>query len=158
RFLRERVFAIVLLLPLRVRQSLDALQPIRDLDQIRSFLTGPAPIAIFDIPWLPIYLALVFLLHPWLGFAATLGAIVLILLMGLTEAKSREPTQIMARTAAARHAFAEAARRNAEVIRSSALTQNVIKRWDKLNETHLAAQLQAADVSGGLGAVSRVLR
>ena len=158
RFLRERVFAIVLLLPLRVRQSLDALQPVRDLDQIRAFLAGPGPTAIFDVPWLPIYLAMVYLLHPWLGLLATFGAVVLVLLTVLTEIKSREPAQASARNTVARHTFLEAVRRNTEVIHASGLGRNILGRWDKLNEKHLAAQLEASDVTGSLGAVSRVLR
>src|SRR5262245_30957117 len=85
RRLRERVFAAVLLLPLRSKEGHNGLQPVRDLDQIRAFLSGPGPIALFDLPWMPIYLALVFLLHPLLGLAAAIGAALLITLAILTE-------------------------------------------------------------------------
>ncbi len=52
-------------------------QPLRDLDQIRSFLTGPGPISIVDLPWIPVFLFVCFLIHPWLGLASLAGALVL---------------------------------------------------------------------------------
>src|SRR5882757_8771661 len=52
-------------------------QPIRDLDQIRAFLTGAGPIAIVDMPWVPVFLYICFLIHPWLGMASTVGAVAL---------------------------------------------------------------------------------
>jgi ABC-type bacteriocin/lantibiotic exporter with double-glycine peptidase domain len=59
RLLRERIFGLVLALPLRTRGEGDGLQPVRDLDQLRSFLISQGPIALFDLPWIPFYLALV---------------------------------------------------------------------------------------------------
>src|SRR5215472_9764997 len=60
RTLRQRVFATVLDSPLRTRRGNDGSRSIRDLDQIRTFLSGQGPIALFDLPWLPLYLLLVF--------------------------------------------------------------------------------------------------
>jgi ATP-binding cassette, subfamily C, bacterial PrsD len=60
-------------------------QPLRDLDQLRHFLAGSGPVAIFDLPWLPLYLAVVFLFHPWLGWVATAGAGVMVALMLTTD-------------------------------------------------------------------------
>jgi ABC-type protease/lipase transport system fused ATPase/permease subunit len=65
--------------------SADA-QPLRDLDQMRAFLSGPAPAALFDVPWLPVYLGTIYLLHPLLGVFATGAAG---LLLGLTLAAER---------------------------------------------------------------------
>ncbi len=56
----------------------EAQQPMRDLDQIRTFLSGPGPIAFVDLPWMPVFLAICFLIHPWLGAMALLGAGVLV--------------------------------------------------------------------------------
>ncbi len=94
----------------------DGLQPVRDLDQIRGFLSGQGPTALFDLPWMPFYLGLVFLLHPWLGGLGVAGALVLIALTILTEARSRKPGRDATETGAARHTLGEAARRNAEVM------------------------------------------
>jgi ABC-type protease/lipase transport system fused ATPase/permease subunit len=74
-------------------------QPVRDLDQIRAFLTGAGPIAIVDLPWIPVFLLICFLIHPWLGLAATVGGIVLFTMTLLTERASRAPARIAAQDA-----------------------------------------------------------
>src|SRR5438034_4492294 len=73
------------------RSPAEAHQPLRDLDQIRTFLTSPGPIAIVDLPWAPGFLAICFLIHPWLGIMAFGGAIILLVLTILTERRSRAP-------------------------------------------------------------------
>src|ERR1700704_5949909 len=75
--LSGRVYETIVRLPLKVGNRNDGLQPLRDLDSIRSFLSGTGPTALFDLPWLPIYLVICFLFHPYIGLAALLGAIIL---------------------------------------------------------------------------------
>src|SRR5262245_28000439 len=65
--------------------SVEGSQPIRDLDQIRAFLNGAGPVAIVDLPWIPIFLFVCFLIHPWIGIAATAGGITLFSLTLLNE-------------------------------------------------------------------------
>jgi ATP-binding cassette subfamily C protein len=156
--LRDRTFAAVQTMPLRARQSGDGLQPVRDLDQIRSFLSGLGPTAFFDLPWIPVYLGVVYLLHPWLGLFSLAGAVLLILLTILTDLRSATPMRSAAKSASERIAFGEAARRNAEVIRAMGLGPRLQRRWEKLNTQHLADQLKAADAVGGIGTISKVLR
>ena len=69
----------------------------RDLDQIRAFLTGAGPIAIVDLPWIPVFLFVCFLIHPWLGIASIAGGVVLFAMTLLTERASREPSRMLAR-------------------------------------------------------------
>ena len=59
----------------KARAAGDGLQPLRDLDQVRGFLSGAGPAALFDLPWMPLYLAICFLFHPWIGVAALVGAL-----------------------------------------------------------------------------------
>jgi PrtD family type I secretion system ABC transporter len=156
--LRENAFAAVQTMPLRFRKSGDGLQPIRDLDQIRSFLSGLGPTALFDLPWIPLYLAVVYLLHPWLGTFSLGGAVLLVFLTLLTELRSAAPMKEAAQSAGQRLALGEAARRNAEVIKAMGLGGRMQKRWKEINSRHLAHQLKAADAVGGIGTVSKVLR
>jgi PrtD family type I secretion system ABC transporter len=158
RSLRQRVFASVLAYPLRLRQGGDNLQSVRDLDQIRQFLAGLGPIALFDMPWLPVYLTLVFALHPLLGLVATLGAVALSLLALLTEIKSRQPARVAAVSQSQRHLFGEASRRNAEVIAALGMSSRMIAHWDKISEAHLADQQRASDVTATYGTLSKVIR
>ena len=68
-------------------------QPLRDLEQIRQFVSGPMPAALFDLPWAPLYVALVFLLHPLLGFVALAGTGVLVALSIANQLTTRHPSR-----------------------------------------------------------------
>ncbi len=75
--LSGRVYETIVRLPLKIGDRTDGMQPLRDLDSVRSFLSGLGPIALFDLPWLPVYLAICFAFHPLIGIAALVGAIIL---------------------------------------------------------------------------------
>ena len=158
RELRARVHSLVLRMPLQTPANVDAMQPIRDLDQVRSFMASAGPVALFDLPWLPIYLVLVWLLHPWLGILATVGALVLVALTIMTDYRGREPTRDMSESGARRVLLADSGRRNAAAIRAMGMSRRVIARWHDANERFLADQTAATDVIGTYGAISKVLR
>lgn len=156
--LGPQVYDAIVQLPLTVRSGPDGLQPIRDLDQIRGFLSGLGPTALFDLPWMPLYLGLCFAFHFWIGSAALIGAILLVALTLLTDVLTRSPVKASSAFGAARMGLLEASRRNAEVLRSMGMKGRLFARWNKSNEQYLTTQQQASDVAGGLGAASRVLR
>ncbi len=158
RGLREDVFSAVLRSPLRSQSAGDGLQPVRDLDQIRSYLSGPGPTALFDMPWLPFYLLLVYLLHPWLGHLAAAGAILLVGLTILTEMRSRTFGEDVARTGAERSAMAAALHRGAESLQALGMVSRAIGKWSGVSEQHLANNKRATDVIATYGALSRALR
>jgi PrtD family type I secretion system ABC transporter len=158
RRMREPVFALMLGAQPRPGEGGNAAQPIRDLDQIRSFLVSPGPVALIDMPWLPVYLALIFLLHPLLGLMATAGALFLVVFAALTELRSRRPARSLNEAAAERQNFMEAARRDAELIQAMGLGKRMTRRWTALNEKALASQRRALAVTGGFGAAARVFR
>ena len=85
RKLHGKAFAASLLLPLRAGHEGSRVQPIRDLDQIRSFVSGTGPTAFFDLPWMPFYLIIIYMLHPSLGLLATAGAALSVLLTLVAE-------------------------------------------------------------------------
>jgi ATP-binding cassette subfamily C protein len=155
--LSSRVFGMALRLPL-VRTNMDAQQPVRDLDQVRSFLSSGGPLALFDLPWLPFYLAICFLFHPLIGWTALGGALVLVTLMLLTELLSRRASKDVSQVAGTRHALAEAGRRNAEVVSAMGMGSAVAAQWHEADQQFMAGQQRLADVSGGFGAMSKVLR
>ena len=84
-------------LPLKTPRAPEGLQPVRDLDVIRTFLTSPGPVAMFDLPWMPLYLVLCFAFHFYIGLTATVGAVIIVSLTLLTEMFSRVPIQDVAR-------------------------------------------------------------
>jgi ATP-binding cassette, subfamily C, bacterial PrsD len=154
--LSPRVFTVLGRLPLLGRTG--GHQPLRDLDQMRSFLAGGGPLGFFDLPWMPFYIAICFFFHPLIGFAALFGATILIVITLCTEALTRKPVKAAALHGAARASVAEATRRNAEVLAAMGMAGHVAAIWQDINQKHLRAQEKASDVAGSLTGVSKTMR
>lgn len=150
-------FAAVMRLPLRIR-LVDGQQPIRDLDQVRSFMASGGLGALFDLPWLPIYIGICFIFHFWIGVAAALGAVILVGLTLLTEFMTRQSAKQAAVLAARRNAWAEAARTNAEVVRAMGFAGRIAGKWNETNAEFQEKSTDANDVVSTLSTVSRVFR
>ncbi len=156
--LNGRVFDTIVRLPLTVGRRNEGLQPLRDLDNVRAFLGSQGPSAFFDLPWLPLYLAICFAFHVLIGVTALAGAIVLVILTLVTEYLTREPAKQAMGLAAQRNDLATASRRNAEVLVAMGMAGRLLQRWSETNEQYLAGNQRASDVAGGLGAIAKVLR
>ena len=156
--LSGRVFETVVRLPLIAGGRNEGLQPLRDLDNIRSFLSSMGPGAFFDLPWLPFYLAICFAFHVLIGVTALAGAIILVILTILTEFMTRRPAREAMTLAARRNDLAAASRRNAEVLVAMGMSGRLTKRWSVANENYLAGNQRTSDVAGGLGATAKVMR
>lgn len=122
---------------------------VRDLDSIRSYVGGPGALALFDLPWLPVYLAIVFLFHPALGWLATGGALVATLLLVINERLSGRPTTEAAAAMAHRQSLAEDARANAEPVLAMGMLDDVTTRW----QAHAAALAEVQSRASDVGAV-----
>ncbi len=131
---------------------------IRDLDQIRTFLMSGGPVSLADLPWMPVFLAICFLLHPLIGVASLGGAIVLVVVTLLTERSTRAPGRVMASEGGARQIMAEAHRRNGETIAAMAMGGALADRWSRVNRKYLDALEASNDVVSGYGGVSKVVR
>ncbi|MGF9759491.1 type I secretion system permease/ATPase [Microvirga sp. 0TCS3.31] len=156
--LSQSVFQSQLAAPLRSRVEGDGQQPLRDLDQIRAFLAGGGPSALFDLPWIPLYLVICFAFHPWIGWLALGGAALLVVLTLLTEIMTRSASKAAVGAALARNGISEGARRNAEVVHAMGMAKRIGSRWSEANGHYLAHQQRTSDVAGGFGALSKVLR
>lgn len=158
RRLHRNAFEASLLLPLRTGHEGSRVQPIRDLDQIRSFVSGTGPTAFFDLPWIPFYIAVIYLMHPSLGILATAGAMVIVLLTLIAEGLGKGPGRRATESVISRTTFADAGRRNAEVIRAMGLSQRFAAFWSEQSTRFLADQRRLSDIVGFAGALSRTLR
>jgi PrtD family type I secretion system ABC transporter len=152
------VHGAVIRLAIALPQRGEAPQPVRDLDQIRAFLTGAGPIAIVDLPWVPAFLLICFLIHPWLGVAATAGGALLFTMTLLTERASRDPARVAAREAGTRLVMVEANRRSGESIVAMGMAGALAQRWSAINNRYITANARLSDVAGSFGSVSKVLR
>src|ERR1700726_2677705 len=155
--LNARVFETVVRLPLMVGGRNEGLQPLRDLDNVRSFLSSMGPGAFFDLPWLPFYLAICFAFHVMIGLTALVGAVILVSLTIVTEFMSRAPARDAIGLAARRNDLAATSRRNAEVLVAMGMSGRLTRRWGEANEKYLAGNQRASDVSGGRSAVAKAM-
>jgi len=156
--LGRRVYDSIIRLPLKLRGDGDSQQPIRDLDQVRSFLSSGGPLAFLDLPFMPLYLAICFLFHVWIGVACLISMAVLIALASLAEAKTRVPTKTAFVLATPRNALVESGRRNAEVLQAMGMAPIVRERWANANQAYLLTIRQANDAAKGIGAITKAIR
>lgn len=152
------VFKISNSLPVRLGKQSARLRPVQDLDTVRQFLSGAGPSAIFDVPWLPLYLAIVFLFHPLLGLVGFAGALIICVLIGLNEMMSRKPAEEAAGHAGRRASMVEVGQRNSEAVVAMGMQPAVGSRWDQQNIDFLATQRSASDTSGLFGTIIKTIR
>lgn len=154
----SRIYRSLLALPLLHDSHDDSLRPLRDLDQLRHFIASPAPVALFDLPWVPIYVFVAFGFHVWIGSMIGLSALLLVGLTVVSEMLTKHPSYKANRALAQRNQFSEATRRNAEVIRAMGMTGSMLHHWQTCSTRHNQAQLEAATISSNLATASRTLR
>ena len=130
----------------------------RDVDTLRHFFASPGPLALFDLPWMPLYLVFVYFLHPWLGILTLGGAIILAALTLLTEILVRRHSSTTQQAAVARGAMADSHARNADVIRAMGFSGRAVARFGKINSEHLLLQTKTNDIAGSFSGISKVLR
>lgn len=136
----------------------EALERSRAIDTMRSFMGSQAPAALFDLPWVPLFLIFVFLLHPTLGAVTLAGALVLAGLTALAEIRSRGTAQAAQQALVQRNATAESNARNADVLIAMGSVDRAVNRFLAQNNEHLATATRASDVTATLASVSRMLR
>src|SRR6202163_1153623 len=156
--LQQSIHTALATLPLRGVKPLLMQQPSRDLDQVRSFLSGMGPTAFLDMPWIPLFLAALFLFHPVIGMTALLGTAGIVAMTLLTERMSRGAAKAAMDSSAQRQVLADATQRNAEVIRALGMEDRFTVRWSQANERYLQENVRATDVYANLGSAAKVLR
>ena len=156
--LQEQIHTALATLPLRGAKPMLMQQPLRDLDQIRAFMSGMGPTAFLDMPWIPIFLIALFLFHPLIGMAALAGTIAIVAMTLLSERLSRGAAKAAMDLSAQRQVLADATQRNAEVIRALGMLDRFTARWSRANERYLQENVRASDVSANLGSGAKVLR
>lgn len=136
----------------------EAMERGRDVDTLRAFLSSQGPIALFDLPWMPIYLAFVWLLHPMLGLLTIGGAIVLGLITLIAELMTRRSAQSMIKASVTRNSVADSNARNADILHAMGITARAVERFEIANRQHLESQTRTSDISATLSGLSKVLR
>lgn len=136
----------------------EALERGRDVDTVRGFLGSQGPMALFDLPWMPLFLIFVYVLHPWLGALTAGGAFILTILTIVTELMTRRLSSATHQAGVTRNAIADSNARNADILKAMGFAGRAVARFGRANEDHLELQTRTNDISGTFGAISRVLR
>ena len=131
---------------------------LRDLDQLRQFLAGVAVLAIFDLPWMPIYVAILCLLHPVLGLIALAGGLGLLALTALNELVTGPPLRRANEAALRSYGVTDAALRNAEVIQAMGMQAGLLARWQRNRSEMLSCQAVASDRNATVSALTKFTR
>ncbi len=133
-------------------------QPLNDMTALRQFITGNGLFAFFDAPWLPIYLAVMFLFHPWFGWFAVGCALILVALAYLNERLTNATLLEANKQNLAATAFTQKNLRNAEVVESMGMLDMLFQRWKAINHKVLSLQGLASDRGGSIAAFSKTFR
>ena len=133
-------------------------QLLRDFDAFRQFVTGMGIHAIFDLPWAPICIAVIFVLHPALGAFALGSAILLIVMALINEWVVRRPITESNEAASRNYSFTEMSLRNTEVVRAMGMTDGLLKRWGRDRIRMIERQVVASDRAATLQSIIRFLR
>lgn len=133
-------------------------QSLRDFDTFRQFITGSGIHAMFDLPWTPIYIVVIFGLHPFLGAFALGCSIILVAMAFLNESIVRPPLSESNEAASRSYGFTEMSLRNTEVVRAMGMTAGLLKRWSRDRSRMLERQVAASDRAATLQSMIRFLR
>ena len=132
--------------------------PLRDLEAVQRLLSSPALFAMLDIPWAPIFILVIFVFHPLLGWLALGGGIFLITIAVANQFLTFRPVGNANQKAQASDALAESLRSQGEVVRGMGMETAALDRWQKIRKSALAAQIQSSDLTGSFSTFSKTLR
>ncbi len=139
-------------------QAAQRAQPLNDISTLRQFISGNAPGTFFDIPWVVIYIAVIFLLHWTLGVMAIIGTIIIFLSALYNEVSTRKPQMESMKFKRAEQAFAQQAHRNTDAISAMGMGDNMRARWQQLNSQGTGEAVIAGDRAGSAQSFTKGFR
>lgn len=129
-----------------------------DLEAIQRFISSPAPNALFDMPWTPIFLIGISIFHPWLGYLALSGGLILILTTVLNQILSKNPLTQANISSHRASILGEQLRSEAEMVQSLGMQNNAFDRWQIARRASITQQLSATDVGSSFSALTKTFR
>lgn len=156
--LDRRVFEAVLRRSIAPEERARPATGLRDLESIQRLFSSPALFSFFDMPWTPVFVGLLFLFHWMMGAAALAGGAILVFLTFLNQWTSKKPLMEATQTSAEAENFAEAIRRESELIQGLGMRDAALSRWRVKRDRSLEATIEASDTSGTLSNASKSFR
>lgn len=156
--LNQRLFDVAYKQSLYTGGQRASSQPLDDLTSLRQFMTGNGLFAFFDAPWMPFYIAVMFLFHPWYGWVSVFTAIVLIIIAIINEKVTSKTLSDANALAITGRSLVNKNLRNAEVIESMGMLGNVRQKWIEGSYKILELQSRASSKAGLITSLSKVFR
>jgi ATP-binding cassette subfamily C exporter for protease/lipase len=129
-----------------------------DLTVVRQFLTGNGIFAFFDVPWVPVYLAVLYIMHPWLGHMAVVFAFIQAALAWLAHRMTAAPTDVADKTASAEQLFLQSKLRNSEAVESMGMVVNLLEHWRARHHLAIDKATRAQFALSRISAISKFVR
>lgn len=142
----------------RVQGAAKAENPAADVNGLRDFISGPTLIAFFDAPWIPLYLGVLYILHPYLGALGLAGALILTLMALINNARSSDVMQDASAARARSDSLFTASEQNAELVHAMGMTGDLARRWTALQHDAHHLKTRVADRIAGFSVVSKTIR
>lgn len=130
----------------------------RDVDAMREFVTGAGILAFCDAPWVPVFIAVCFLMHFWIGVVALAGAVIIFALALSNELATRNPLRDASSAAIAANQYVSSSLRNAETVQAMGMARAILGRYSDLHLAMLALQAKASDRAGAIMASFKAVR
>ncbi len=156
--LDRRVFSAAIRMSALAPNEPSAQAAQRDLESIQRLLVSPVLMAIFDLPWTPVFLIAIFMFHPMLGWMAIVGGGILIAVTVLNQSTTRQPTAEANGTTAAAERLSEQIKAESELIQSLGMRGAAFARWARAREAQTSAVMKASDLTGGFSALTKTFR
>lgn len=156
--LDTRVFTAVMRRSLLASERSKPSSGLRDLESVQKLLGSPVLFAVFDMPWAPIYIFAIFTFHPYLGYLSLVGGAILVAVTVLNQMTTRKPELEAIRAGLQGDSFAETIRQQGEMIQALGMRGTVTRRWRKMRETALRAQLSSGDKVSTFSTFSKTFR
>ncbi|MEO9651591.1 MAG: type I secretion system permease/ATPase [Roseobacter sp.] len=156
--LDDRVFDAVLRRAILPKERGAPSSGLRDLETVQSLFSSPVMLAVFDMPWTPMFIAAIFMFHPWLGWLAIFGLVMLIFVTILNNVMTKRKTLAAQNRSMQANGFAEQVRRSAEVVQAQGMSAAVSTRWHGLRDDALNQSINSNDWSGFFTAMTKAFR
>lgn len=156
--LDRRVFSAMLRKTNLMPKSDDNNTGLRDLEAVQSLLSSPALLALFDLPWTPLFIAAIFIFHPWLGLLAVAGGALLVILTLVNQRSTRQPQLEASLSGLQANRLSDEIMDETEVIAGLGMREASFDRWQKFRAESLHKSMQKSDRAGAITATTKTLR
>jgi PrtD family type I secretion system ABC transporter len=156
--LDREIFDTVLEQSVAPKARSEAARGLRQLDAVQGAMSSPVMLALFDMPWTPLFIAAIFVFHPLLGWLAVAGGSALIIVTLLNNWLTRSKVLGAQQKSQAAHVLADQTRASSEIVRSQGMTEAMTARWLHVQNDALAHSAQASGLTGGFTAFTKAFR